>query len=406
MSADAPIEAKGYFDRAMALLDTLPDTETNRRRRLALLADQIVVFQNLFHMQEYYELLTRYEPVAVELNDPALLGPLIQQIGHCDWTFGRFDQAHRRFAAAADLLEATGNYTVAAQTYQIWMWNYNNTGDFREVLGLRERAERAWEKGPNLRWYVYALSAAALAYGYLGRFDEGIEEARKAVTVAEKFRDATQLSFAAWALGFVYLWKGDLTRAIESSTLGVEKAPTPAERAWAQGALASAWCRAGECDKAIEVLAPLYKGLRSVGFVPGERWALFLGEAYWRAGRYDEAREAIEVGLEIHIRHGMKYEAAVSRRLLAEVLAATDSTQTAAHPAERYFMESIDALQRIGAECDLALAWAGYGRLCARQGRMAEAREHLGRALHIADRLGMVSEPEKLRGELNALPAA
>jgi tetratricopeptide (TPR) repeat protein len=405
MSADAPVEAKGYFERAMALLDTLPETETNRRRRVALLAGQIVVFQNLFRMQEYYELLTRYEPIAVELNDPTLLGPLIQQIGHCDWTFGRFDQAHERFAAAAELLEPAGNYAVAAQTYQIWMWNYNNTGDFREVLALRERAERAWEKGPNLRWYVYALSAAALAFGYLGRFDEGIEEGGKAVAVAEKFRDTTQMSFAAWALGFVYMCKGDLSRAIEYNTLGVEKAPTPAERAWAQGSLASAWCRAGELDKSIEVLAPLYKTLRSVGFVPGERWALFLGEAYWRAGRYEEARQAIEEGLQIHLRHGMKYEAAVSRRLLAEVLAATNSSRAAGHPAERYFIESIDVLERIGAEGDLVLARAGYGRLCARQGRTAEAREHLGQALRICERLSMVGEPEKLRGELDALPA-
>ena len=29
-------------------------------------------------------------------------------------------------------------------------------GDFHEVLRLRNRVDRAWEKGPNLRWYVYA----------------------------------------------------------------------------------------------------------------------------------------------------------------------------------------------------------------------------------------------------------
>ena len=132
------------------------------------------------------------------------------------------------------------------------------------------------------------------------------------------------MAFGAWALGFVHLCKGDLGRAVESGTLGVEKAPTPAKRAWAQGSLAAAWCRAGQVDRAIEVLAPLCETLRGGGFVPGEALgALFLGEAYWRAGRYDEARAAIEQGLEIHVRHGMKYEAAVSRRLLAEVLAAT-----------------------------------------------------------------------------------
>jgi tetratricopeptide (TPR) repeat protein len=410
MGADAPVEAKSCFERALALLDTLPDNEVNRRRRLALLADQIVVFQNLFSMQEYHELLIRYEPVATELGDPALLGPVIQQIGHCDWTFGRFDAAHRRFAAAAPLLEASGNYSVAAQTYQIWMWNYCNTGDFREVLGLIDRAERAWERGRNLRWYVYALSAAALAYGYLGRFREGIEIGHKAVAIAEELRDTTQTSFAAWALGFVHLCKGDLTQAIKYATLGVDNAPTPAERAWAQGSLASAWCRAGECERAIDALAPLYRSLRDVAFIPGERWALFLGEAYWRAGRYDDALKAIGEGLEIQVRHGMKYEAAVSRRLLAEVLASTNPSDTSArkaqpHPAEPCFVESIEALQEIGAEGDLALSCAGCGRLYAAQGRLPEAREYLERALLIVERLGIAGEPAKLRAELEALPA-
>ena len=352
-------------------------------------------------MQQYYELLTRYEPLAVELNDPALLGPVIQQIGHCDWTFGRFEQAHTRFATAAKLLEATGNYAVAAQTYQIWMWNHQCLGDFREVLALQERAELAWEKGRNLRWYVYALSAAALAYGYLGRFSEGIEVGRKAVAVAEQFSDTTQMSFAAWALGFAYMCKGDLGSAIEYGTLGVEKAPTPAERAWAQGSLAAAWCRAGQFDKAIDVLAPLYVALRSSGFVPGERWALFLGEAYWRAGRLAEAQRSVEEGLAIHTRHGMRYEAAVSQRLLAEVVASRNSDQKSL--AEQHFTESIAALEQLGAEGDLALACAGYGRLCGRQGRVAHAREQLARALSIVERLGMVGEAERIRAELKAL---
>jgi tetratricopeptide (TPR) repeat protein len=402
MKADAPVEAKAYFERALHLLEGLPAIEANRRRQIALLADQIVVFQNLFKMQEYYDLLTRYEPIAVELNDPALLGPLIQQIGHCDWTFGRFEQADRRFKVAAQLCEETGNYAVAAQTYQIWMWNHQCLGNFREVLALQERAELAWEKGRNLRWYVYALSAAALAYGYLGRFNEGIEVGRKAVTVAERLRDTTQLSFAAWALAFVYTCKGDLIRAVEYGTLGVEKAPTPAERAWAQGSLAAAWCRAGEVEKAIEILAPLAAALRSGGFVPGERFVLFLGEAYWRAGRDEEARRAVEEGLEIHTRHGMKYEAAVSLRLLGEVAASGNTDQVAESLAEQHFRESIEALEQLGAEGDLALACAGYGRLCGRQGRVAHACEQLARALSIIERLGIVGEAERVRAELEA----
>jgi class 3 adenylate cyclase/tetratricopeptide (TPR) repeat protein len=399
IGASALVEAKGYFERAMELLDRLPDTEANRRRRVSLLSDQIIMFQNLFQMSEYYGLLRRFEPVANDLGDPALLGPFIQQIGHCDWTFGRFEEARRRFAEAGALCEKTGNYAVLAQTYQISMWNYLCLGEFHEALNLIERAELAWIKHPDLRWYVYALCAAALAYAYLGRFDEAVSIGHKALAVTEEFEDTAQMSFAAWSVAFAYLCRGDLLRALQYGTMGVEKAPTPAERAWAQGALAAVWCRSGQADKAIEILAPVYANLRAGQFIPGERFALFLGESYWRAGQHDRAKKAIEEGLEIQTRHNMRYEAAVSHRLLGELAASMNSPTR----AEAHFLQSIAMLEQIGALNDMALACAGYGRSKVTQGNVVEARKYLARAVEVFERLGTQRELEQVRAELSAL---
>jgi hypothetical protein len=95
----------------------------------------------------------------------------------------------------------------------------------------------------------------------------------------------------------------------------------------------------------------------------------------------------------------MKYEAAVSRRLLAEVAAGASGCA----PAERQFRESMHALDSLGAEGELALACAGYGRFCGRRGRLSEARRHLGRALEIVERLGVLGEADALRADLGAL---
>jgi tetratricopeptide (TPR) repeat protein len=404
MKADAPMEAKGYFERAMALLDTLPDNDLNRRRRLTLLASQIVLFQNLFQMQEYFELLTRYEPVAHELNDASLLGPIIQQLGHCDWTFGRFVDAHRRFEEAAPLLEATDNYAVAAQTYQIWMWNHLCLGHFQDVLALEERVEIAWKKQPNLRWYVYALSADAETYGYLGRFTEALATAHKALAVAERFEDAAQISFAAWSVGLAYLMQGDLQRAIKYATLGVEKAPTPAERAWAAGSLAAAQCRAGRFEEALAVLPALFAGMRGGAFVPGERFAPYLGEAYLGAGRYEEGHRAIEEGLIIQQRHGMRYEAGQSYRLMGEWALLINPEQSSAPLAEAYLNESIKLLGPIQALPDLARTYSAVGRLRVCQRRWSEAREAFHCSLKIVEQIGLVGESDRLKALLSSVP--
>jgi tetratricopeptide (TPR) repeat protein len=60
-------------------------------------------------------------------------------------------------------------------------------------------------------------------------------------------------------------------------------------------------------------------------------------------------------------------------------------------------------LERSKAENELALAWAGYGRLQARLGRPDQAREYLTKALAIFERLGTLREPERVRAEIAAL---
>jgi tetratricopeptide (TPR) repeat protein len=79
-----------------------------------------------------------------------------------------------------------------------------------------------------------------------------------------------------------------------------------------------------------------------------------------------------------------------------------------ANPARAvsHFEKSIAVLQEIKAENDLALAYAGYGRLQKQQNQFAQAREYLMKALEIFERLGTLIEPDKVREILAELPAA
>ena len=56
-------EALGYFYEALAILEELPDSEENRRRRLLLVLDQTGGFHYLHRHEEYQELLLRHEPL-------------------------------------------------------------------------------------------------------------------------------------------------------------------------------------------------------------------------------------------------------------------------------------------------------------------------------------------------------
>lgn len=65
-----------------------------------------------------------------------------------------------------------------------------------------------------------------------------------------------------------------------------------------------------------------------------------------------------------------------------------------------YFEKSIAIFREIKAENELAMAYAGYGRLYKQQGKTESAREYLTEALEIFERLGTLIEPDNVREAL------
>jgi tetratricopeptide (TPR) repeat protein len=392
-------QAKAYFDEAMALLDTLPETEENRQRRISLLVNQGIVVLLLFKYQEYYDLLTRYEPMARELGNPELLGAFYARLGDCEYSFGTFDQAIQTLTKAAELAEASGNVEETGYAYMRLEWSHMMRGDLDRVLALKEEVVRTMEQRSNLRWHPYALSIASRAYACLGRWDEAVEECQKALKVAEEFSDNSLISWSAWNLSTAYCWRGDLARAVEYGELALQKAPTPADKAFAQRGLGWALCRAGETNRGIELLTAVLPIFRA-GYKASEIvLTCYLGEGHWLAGEDDKAEQTLEEGLEIAERCGARFYAGFAQRLLGEIALKTNPAQAVPH-----FEKSIAIFREIKAENELALAYAGYGRLHKQQGKVGQAREYLTKALEIFERVGTLIEPDKVRKELAELP--
>jgi tetratricopeptide (TPR) repeat protein len=395
-------EAKAYFDKAMAHLDTLPASEENRQRRISLLVNQGSVFYLLFKTPEYYDLLTRYESMAIELGNQALLGALLSRKGNCDHALGHFDQGIKTLTKAAELCEAAGNVEDAGYAYAWLGWCHLFVGHYDRVFAVKEDLLRTMERQFNPRWYVRGLCGASRAFICLGRWDEAVEEAQKASKVAEESSENSLIVWAAWTLSMAYTWRGDLTQGVEYGDLALRKALTPADKAVAQRGLGWALCRAGEPNRGIELLiSALHKlqtGHRRPGIIPA---TCTLGAGYWLAGEDDKARQTLEEGLEIAEQCGAMYYVGWAHRFLGEIALKVDPAW-----AVSYFEKSIAVFQEIKAENDVALAYVGYGRLQKQQGQFAQAREYLTKALEIFERLVTLIEPDKVKKILAELPEA
>jgi class 3 adenylate cyclase/tetratricopeptide (TPR) repeat protein len=394
--------AKVYFDEAMVLLDTLPEDDENLQRRISLLVNQGQIFMLLLMMPEYYDLLTQYEFMARGLKSQELLGAFYSRLGHCEYSFGQFYQGIKTLTKAAELCEAEGNIDDAGFAYTWLAWSHLYRSDYDRVLAVKEKLLQTMERRFNLRLYVMGLCGASRAHICLGRWEEAVQEAQEALKVAEEFSDNSLIAFATWILSMAYTWKGDLSRAIELVELALQKAPTPADKAWAQRGLGWALCRAGDTNRGIELLTTALKTFRAQRWMPGLiPTTCTLGGSYWLAGETDEATQMLEEAMEIADRSGARYYVGFAQRLLGEIALKTNPNQAATH-----FERSIAVLQEIKAENELALAYVGSGRLYKKQNQIIQAREYLMKALEIFERLGTKLEPEKVREILAELPEA
>jgi class 3 adenylate cyclase/tetratricopeptide (TPR) repeat protein len=338
--------AKSCFDQPMNLLDILPDTEPNRKRRISMLVNQWIVFTLLFQVPEYYDLLTRYEHMAVEVGDQGLLGRFFVAMGACQWWIGAYDQALETLGKTTELCEASGAFEYAGQAYVLSQWSHLCKGNFEQVFSLKKEALRTTEEQFNLRSYVYAFDTAAWACTSLNRWDGAIENGEKALKKAEEYADNSLISFSASVICQAYFFKGELDRAIEYGELAIQKAPTPGDRLWAEGFLAMAWIRTDKLQQGIATLTEIVAAHKKGRFVFGEvGYTLMLGLGYFLSGEYDKAIQTLKEGLALAERSDMKWFIGHAHLFLGQAAQRTNPTQAVYH-----FEQSIASLRKIQAD--------------------------------------------------------
>ncbi len=402
--ANAVEGAKTYFDAAMTLLDTLPETEANQRRRITLLLNQLLVFRLLSKLPEYHALLVRHEPMAVRAGDPGQSGVFYARLGYCEYAFGRLDDAILTTSKAARLCETAGNADGAEQAYVIGQWSHASKGSYDEALVLHADVLRTMEQRFQLRWHMWTWCAVSWSYTWLGRWERAEEAGQNALRAGQEFSDDSVASYAAWTTSCAYTSKGDMARAIEHGQLAVQRAVTPFDKSWAPVPLAWAWCRAGDPRRGVAMLAHALPATRAARFAQYTAWhLLWLGERYELAAEHDRAREVLEELLDLDKDWGMRFIRGSAHRILGEIALATNPSQSGPPFAVPHFERSIALLGEIKAENELALAYAGVGRLRKQRGAIAEAHEFLSRALEIFERLGTLIEPDRVRAELAEL---
>jgi class 3 adenylate cyclase/tetratricopeptide (TPR) repeat protein len=395
-------EAMDHFTSAMAVLDGLADTRENRKRRIILLLGNWIVFWLLYRTPDYAALLSDNEGLVKDLGMAELLGPFYGRLGQIEWVYGNFEKAIQLSNEAAKLCESEKKFTDAGIAYMLQQWCHFYKGDFEKTLYLKNEVFRMMKHRFDLRTNIWAMTGASWAYTNKGCWQKALHDGYKALKISEEYSDNSLISFALWIIAVAYLQQGDMGKAVKFAELGVQKAPTPADRQWAQMTLAWCLCRAGKPETGVNALMDMLPLVRKSGFRVVEVTIMNqIAEGHLLARQKNRAAEAAASGLNMAFELGMKFNICWAYRLFGEIALQNRPDESAEH-----FEKTIDIAKEIRAENELALAYAGYGRYYRQMGDIVQAKDYLNQSLEIFERLGTLIEPDKVRKELAQLSEA
>jgi tetratricopeptide (TPR) repeat protein len=394
-------EALDYFYEALAILEDLPDSEDNRRRRLTLVLDQAGGFHYLHRHVDYYELLLRHEPLALEQSDSGLFGAFYERLAHRQMAFGEYEQGRETAHQALELCVRSGDHENAARACNHVQWAHMLLGEYGRAHRYAERALKYLAASFDPMAYMYAQAGAALTHMMAGRWEAALHEVDEAVATGTERSDAGMVSFCNAIGALVCVEKRDWATAIDYGNAAKETAPTVYFRGFAFGFTAPALCHMGAVDEGLAILeqiVPMAKAARHE-----MAWSFLaprLADAYVTAGDYERAHQTLLDSHGAAAKSRANFFLGASGRRLGEVALA----QGDAEEAVRWLEPAIKTSRASGSENELGLALGALGGAKRLMGNDMEAAAIAQEALAILDRLGTLEEPDRLRHELAAEP--
>jgi tetratricopeptide (TPR) repeat protein len=235
---------------------------------------------------------------------------------------------------------------------------------------LLERAGERW-------WLATAHWGRALSYLLLGRFDEALDSATWARTIADKLRDSRLASQAAWITGWIHATRGDWATGIEAGRRALELAPDDMSRAIAEGFLGNSYVEKGDTAAALPLLEHSTETLGRLRLRQLEAFFTVL-QALAHALRGDHERAGALAARGLEIVHGINFGPAIVEARVVESMVARARSDLPA--ATRALADALELAERIGARFLAAQMRLGLAEVAWAGGDRDAAARHLGPA--------------------------
>jgi tetratricopeptide (TPR) repeat protein len=332
--AFANLEAVALYDQALVALSHLEESRETLEKAIDLRLGLRNALHPLGEFDRYVDRLHEARDLAEALGDRRRLGWALAYLCHGYTVMGDYDRAIASGQGA--FVEPVGELAIRIVAGVYLGAAYHWSGDYPRAIDCYRRALASLEGQPVQERFGLVAMASVLIRAYLamslaevGKFAEGRTDAEEAVRLAEAESHPYSEIWAKNFLGYLYLRSGDPAIEILERALALcEDTGTRIGYPIAASYLGSAYARVGRLDEAIPLQEQAVDAAGPMRFVHGQALRVsLLSEAYLCAGRTPDALEAAERALALSREHKERGHEAWTLKLLGDIHGELRSTQ-------------------------------------------------------------------------------
>jgi tetratricopeptide (TPR) repeat protein/ABC-type cobalamin/Fe3+-siderophores transport system ATPase subunit len=367
----ANLQAKGYYDRALKLLETLEENEANQR----LLVELSVKLSRVaaYHPEEHLtQTMHKSVAVAESLNDELLLARALGSTGAYHFMLGQIGASMQYFQRSMGLAEKLGNEELLLLPYNIIGRSVALAGNFTvSRVHLREGIRLA-EKFKDTELLSGSLAFYALSLMLQGLSEEAEPVIQRSIEVAEKV-GPSRMTGTLVINGCGRMWNGRWEEAVDFFTKSESLASKINDFLplyWSLGFLGNIRMKTGDYHAAqeyLELALGMIEEGKTVFHLP--LFQAYRAELYFHQGDVETALAKSLAALEFG--RQTKQELATGEALCT--LGKIYSHLKEAEKAEAAFMESIESHNEGGRLVQTAVTYLEMGRHYAMMGAKEKA---------------------------------
>ena len=324
-----------------------------------------------------------------DIGDKRGLGDTLIDMGNLADDRGDHDGALKMYKEALQLEREIGNESMQAVCLNNIGLVYSEKGQYEDALAYLQQVLQLREKSGVAQDIVDAQHNLGQALTSMGQYDQAISHYMKALELRRNTNDTRGAALESYGLGGLFEYQGRFGAAVHSKEEALKTFRDLKDRSfWMAeilGGYGQALILAGRMDDAkgpLDEALNLSRELKNDGLVA--QTLGFEGDALFYKGAYGPAHSLYDQALQTAIRSKETERILLAKIALAKV-AVREKKGPSAISTLRSLMQQADegGLKYSSVECSVFLAEAML------EGRdAAHARQELGRALLLSDKLG------------------